>query len=118
MRCDQYIGLNDWARNFVSGTQDVREVGIRILPGGAIESFDRQMTVPVVKVEKVGEIHGAWKDVVANLHRYTMPNGKVYEEYIQAEPWSSGPCYFIALKNAKGKPVTQSLWSQHDLDHC
>lgn len=118
MRCDQYIGLNDWARAKVSETHKVREVGTRILPGGVVEPFDRTINLPVAKVEKVGEIHGAWTDVVATLSRYTLPNGEVLTEYVQAEPWSSGPCYFVALKDAKGKPVPQSLWSDDDLNNC
>jgi len=116
MRMDQYIGLNDWAKKKVQATQLVREVGARILPNGKVESFDRQVRVPVASIEVIGKIQGAWNDHVANLHRYKMPNGAVLEEYIQAEPWSSGPCYHIALKNKKGNVVSQSLWTQKEID--
>jgi hypothetical protein len=118
MRCDQYVGLNKWASDKVSRQQTVREVGARILPNGRAVPFDRQVVVPVAKVEVIGKITGAWKDVVANLHRYTLPDGRVYEEFIQAEPWSSGPCYFIALKNLKGNVISQSLWTTDELNNA
>ena len=96
-------------------TQVVREIGARILPSGEAVPFDRTITVTLATVEVVGKITGAWKDHVANLHRYTFPDGRVYEEYVQAELWSSGPCYFIALKTKKGTVVTQSLWADDEL---
>lgn len=116
MRMDQYIGLNDWAKGLVYATQTVREVGARILPNGKVESFDRTVRVPLATVEVIGKIEGAWNDHVADLHRYTMPNGSVFEEYIQADPWHGGPCYHIALKNKRGRAVRQSLWTQKELD--
>lgn len=115
MRSDQYVGLNSWAQSKVLQTQKVREVGVRIHPGGVKRRFKRWVRVPVARVEVIGKIEGAWTDVVAHLHRYRLPNGKVYEEFVQATPWSSGPCYFIALKSAKGFPVRESLWSDDEL---
>jgi len=115
MRCDQYIGLNKWASEKVSRQMTVREIGARLLPGGKAVPFDRSISVPVAKIEVIGKIAGAWNDHVANLHRYTLPDGRVYVEYIQADPWSSGPCYFIALKNQKGNVVSQSLWTEEEL---
>jgi hypothetical protein len=115
MRCDQYVGLNEWASEKVSRQVMVREVGARILPNGKALPFDRTIKVPVAKVEVIGTITGAWTDHVANLHRYSLPDGRVYEEFIQADPWSSGPCYYIALKNNKGNLIRQSLWTDEEL---
>jgi hypothetical protein len=115
MRCDQYIGLNDWARQFVSAQQTVREVGVRIAADGKVVPFDRTEPVAMTRKEVIGQITGAWIDVVANLHRYTTPNGKVYEEFVQCSPWSGGPMYFIALKNKKGSVVRQSLWIDDEI---
>ena len=39
-----------------------------------------------------------------------------YFEYVQEEPWSSGPMFFIALKDAEGTPVSESLWTQEEID--
>jgi hypothetical protein len=118
MRCDQYIGLNEWAKKKVLATRKVREVGHRIYSDGRAVPFQRKTRVPVARIQVIGKIEGAWTPVVANLHRYTLPGGEVYEEYVQATPWSGGPCYFVALKDAKGEPVPQSLWSDEDLAHC
>ena len=115
MRIDQYIGLNEWAKKNIQTTQIVREVGARILPNGKVLSYDRKVIVPVAEIVVIGKIQGTWKDHVADLHRYKMPNGAVFEEFIQAEPWHGGPCYFIALKNKKGNTVRQSLWTNEEL---
>jgi hypothetical protein len=47
-----------------------------------------------------------------------MPNGSVFEEFVQAEPWSGGPCYYIALKNKRGAVVRQSLWTDEELGNA
>ena len=115
MRCDQYIGLNEWASTRVFRTHKVHEIGVRILPSGKVRKFDRWIRVPVARTQVIGRIEGAWNDNVANLNRYTLPDGTVYEEFIQATPWSSGPCYFIALKDKHGKPVAESLWNDEEI---
>ena len=115
MRMDQYVGLNKWATRRVAGSQTGREVGARILPGGRVEPFDREVYVPIARIEVIGRIKGAWDDHVADLHRYTLPTGRVYEEFVQATPWSSGPCYFIALKDNQGRVLSRSLWTDEEL---
>ncbi len=52
---------------------------------------------------------------LAQLHRYTMPDGKVYEEYIQEIIHSGGPCYFLALRTADGQPVRHTLWTDEEV---
>ena len=118
MRSDQWIGLNAWATREVGRTRTAREVGVRVFRRGRIERFDRKVRVPFAKVEVISPVAGAWVDVVGHLHRYIMPNGKVYEEFLQADPWSSGPCYFIALKDQQGNPVPQSLWTDEELNNA
>jgi hypothetical protein len=118
MRCDQYYGLNNWAKALVQKTQQVREVGERKFNDGATESFDRLVEITVAKIESIGKIEGAFDPIVSDLHRYTMPNGDVFEEYIQASPWSSGPCYFIALKHPDGSVVKQSLWRRESINRA
>ncbi len=117
-RSDQYIGLNDWARALVHQRRDVREVGDTILPNGDAVPFDRKGTALVAGVETIGEIVGAFSDCVAHLSRYTLPDGRVFDEFVQAEPWSSGPCYFIALKDGEGNEVAESLWSDEEIDNA
>lgn len=114
-RSDQYIGLNDWAKRMVTRKVKVREEGIRHFAGGKKQSFNRWRRMPLVRSEHAGVIRGAYQPIVAKLHRYTLPNGEVFVEYIQAAPWHSGPCYFIALKDRHGKPVPESLWTDEEI---
>ena len=115
MRCDQYIGLNEWAAKLVSRKEKVREHGVQIFADGRKKQFTRWRRMPLVRKEDAGIIRGAYKEEVAKLKRYKLPTGETYTEYVQAAPWSGGPCYFIALKDANGKPVPESLWSDEEI---
>ena len=84
MRTDQFIGLNPWATKLIEGVK-----------GTPISSHDTAWSGPQM------------------LHAFRV-NGEVYEEYVQASPWSSGPMYFYALKKA-GVPVEESLWTEDEI---
>ena len=117
MRTDQYMGLNEWAQNFVRGEQvfAYTERVVRVYPDGRESAQpDRRVSECTVKCTKIGEIAGAWDPVVADLHEYTLPNGRVYREKVQAEPWSSGPCYFVALVDETDAWVPESLWTDEE----
>jgi len=115
-RFDQYRGLNDWARKTVLRREKVFVTGEMRFQDGKRKRFTRWANVPAARIKVIGEIKGVWKPHVADLHRYTLPGGKVYDEYIQCEPWSAGPVYHIALRNAKtGKPVAESLWTDSEI---
>ncbi len=118
MRIEQHMGLNDWARRLVTRKQKVREHGVRIFPDGSKKQFSRWARVPVVRTEHAGVIATAANKEGRILHRYTLPNGVQYFEYLQACSSSGGPCYFKALKDANGNPVPESLWSDDDLTFC
>lgn len=114
-RSDNYIGLNDWATKTVLKKAKARIRGVMEFTDGRKRRFTRWAKVPVAKVRVIGIIKGVWIPRVADLKEYAMPDGTVYQEYVQAEPWHGGPCYYIALKNAKtGKPVTESLWTSEE----
>ncbi len=55
-----------------------------------------------VEKEECGEVMGMFDEAVYTLHRYQSPDGEIWSEFIQAEPWSSGPMIFLAIKNSKG----------------
>ena len=115
-RFDQYIGLNDWARKTVLRKEKVRQFGVSVFADGTRKRFARWTKLPVSRSQVIGILPGVWIDKVADLHRYTMPDGKVYEEYLQADPWAGGPMYHLALRNVKtGNPVPQSLWTDEEL---
>lgn len=118
MRSDQYIGLNAWAYNRVNATRAVTRTGKKFdaATGKFLGSFTETVKEPVLKREVIGQIWGAWTDKVADLHRYHLGHGRYFDEYVQAAPWSSGPCFFVALKNERGNVVTQSLYPQSQID--
>ena len=119
MRSEQYRGLNDWARSQVLLREEALVQGTITYDDGRQKAFSRREWFLVAETETIGEIEGAWTDVIANLTRYTLPDGRVFDEYVQDVPWSSGPVYHIALKDAStGKPVPQSLWTDEELAYC
>ena len=80
MRTDQYIGLSLRAKEFVKG--------MKILPYDKFEgAFQNEFT----------------------LYEYFKWNKrkKRYHEIIQAEPWSSGPMFFITLKEKRNLDWTE-----------
>lgn len=139
MRCDQFMGLNPWARKLVEGESVLAytEEIVRVYPDGRREPQEpRPVYVCTVKTEESGEYFTGMFEEDYPLHKYTFPDGSVYYEMVQADPWSSGPCFFLALTayppnereriilalHAKGEStkwsvcVPNSLWSQEDID--
>ena len=125
MRCDQYIGLNEWANKMLEEDRIHGTLQQIFYPEGnnddpnpkAIDLGHTVTSIPAHEIEVIGTIHGAWDDNVADLRRFTMSDGTVYEEFVQAKPWSSGPCYFIALKRF-GMPVEKSLWTEEEINNA
>ncbi len=115
MRIEQYMGLNGWAKNLVTRKQKVREHGVRIFGDGSRKQFSRWVRVSLVRSEHAGAIATASHKENRILHRYTLPNGVQYTEYLQACPGSGGPCYFIALKDSQGNLVPESLWTKDEI---
>ena len=119
MRMDQYRGLNQWATKKVLKREKARQVGTNIFEDGRKRKYSRWVKVPVARIRIIGTIAGVYKPTVAELHRYILPDGKVYDEFVQCTPWSGGPVYHIALKDAStGKEVPESLWTEDELADC
>ena len=118
MRCDQYIGLNERAEKLLQldKTQPVKITTIKEFPNGNIvsETHIEQQTITVR--EKYSTFLQAFNEDPEILYKHTLENGDVYYEFLQCEPWSSGPCYFIALKDKEGKVAEESLWTDEELE--
>jgi hypothetical protein len=123
MRSDQWIGLNPAAAELISGRPHVAYTRHerRVYPDGTATTLP-----PVVVSESstrsvdYADVSGAWADVAGTLRRHTLTNTtaphRVLEEYVQATPWSSGPMYFIALRDLlTGQPVPGTLWSEAEM---
>ena len=48
------------------------------------------------------------------LQKYVFPDGRVWVEFVQAQPWNNGPWTFTALKDQNG-PIPESLWKDEEL---
>lgn len=116
MRIDQFRGLNNWAKRKVRRTKLVREVGKEIRPSGKEVPFDRVRRVPCVVTTAYSKVRASYKPFAGDLHRHTLANGTVLEEFLQATIHSGGPVYHIALRNAEsGEVVPESLWTDDEL---
>lgn len=118
MRTDQYIGLNERAAALVEGEQILlyRETITREYPDGrTVTAGPKPVTGSNVRIEKYDDLEGAFGNDFP-LFRYVMADGREFYEYVQAEPWSSGPCYFLALRDSRGNPVPESLWTDEEIE--
>lgn len=117
MRMDQYIGLNERGQKLVEMPNvSYTDYIIRVRGDGSVVEFNTSgQDIPDgYSVELVGEIEGAFGPA-GYLRRYVFPN-KVLTEKVQAEPWSSGPCYFVALVDENDQWVEESLWTDKEMD--
>jgi len=118
-RSESYIGLNAWASELVEGEQvhAYTETIHREKPDGTVTVIGpRDVMVSNVYITQYSEIEGAYGGSYPLL-QYTFDDGTEIFEYVQAEPWHSGPCYYLALRDSKGDPLPKSLWTDEELDN-
>lgn len=120
MRCMQWVGLNERAKALVAGEPVLAytERVVRVYPDGHEEALpDRPVMVSSVRVEPSDKTHtDPFSGDDGTLDRYTLPNGRVLLERVQAEPWSSGPVVFTALQDESGAWVPESLWTDAEIE--
>jgi hypothetical protein len=107
MRCDQILGLPVEAIEFLRKY----EVQPEACPH-CKRLFDR-------KLEVCSYYHGMFDDPY-NLYRHLLIDGRTAEEFVQADPWSSGPCMFLGLRvyDTNADLESEFLWSQEDIDNA
>ncbi len=116
IREDQYIGLNDWASHLVSDGHIIgyTDYTRRVYEDKTVEDIETEGTKCLVKREPSGRTFDMF-DNEYPLYKYTFPDGKVVQEFLQAEPWSSGPVIFVALEDEAGNPIKESLWIDEEI---
>ncbi len=88
---DEIIGFTIRAKELIRGAEE------RLLDYGITNTWSGSLLHPFSK--------------------YSLPDGRVLVEDVQSEPWSSGPCYFLALKDHKtGDWVEETLWSEEEMN--
>jgi len=125
MRCTQFIGLNDRARKLVDLGQETEYTirGTKTYADGRVEDFQETQTRSIVQKERYSETYGMGEEEIP-LYSYlfppnkedpSRPNFEILEE-VQASPWSSGPCIFLALMRENGEWIQESLWTDEEMD--
>ncbi len=118
MRCTQFFGLSDRGHAFLKaqGTKLVYTDHIRReYPDGRIEELDQERHGPTYTVTtSETRIVGMFDD--APLDDCVMADGRLLEERVQADPWSSGPVIFTALWDVvKDEWVDETLWTDDEI---
>lgn len=115
MRCDQHMGLNAWATEFLEAK------AVKLVKVERITTVEGQLVseteYPIPNRKPCGEYEGMFGNPYT-LWEYQTSTLGIVREYVQAAPWSSGPCHFLALKDVEGNPISDSLWSQEDIDNA
>ena len=125
-RQHNFIGLNEWASKKVMGNQiHFKEQATRTYDDGRIKTIYREGQDSDVVRSVLRTIDAGWYDETMDLNQYHFPDGTVMEEYVQNQPWSSGPCTFLALKELVPDPknfggfkrevVPESLWTDEEI---
>ncbi|MFA6842993.1 MAG: hypothetical protein WCR33_01185 [Bacilli bacterium] len=125
MRCTQFFGLsknaNDWLEKYCKQTHYFQKV-FRAYDGSDewVEVENSEGTQLVSKpLEENEKVFGMFGEEVYVLQQYEMDNGSIVEEYVQADPWSSGPCIFLCLRfQSTKKFVNKSLWKDEEIEKC
>lgn len=116
-RTDQFMGLNLRAIKFLNLTQQVQLGERRIMhryPDGSTTDTDWQPVLgTTTKIEPHRMLEGAFGNE-SQLLKYELSDGRKFVEDVQCAPWSSGPMFFLALKDEKGEWVKESFWTNED----
>lgn len=115
-RLDQHLGLTPWTREFVRGEPlyAYTERVVRVDPDGTEHDMVER---PVYRRTVVRRLANSYYQGLEGdqypLYRYEFADGRVFEERVQADPWESGPQFYLALVDpATGAWYEPSLWRE------
>lgn len=109
MRTTQYIGLNPEAEAWLA--KNCKSTTSIICPTCG------NVTLPELISTNLKEITGMFNEHVDFLRQYETHTGEKVETFIQAEPWSSGPCIFLALKYSESG-IAFCLWGDEEINNA
>lgn len=113
MRTTQFMGLSEAADLFISKNRATTKGYC-----GCPHCKTKHITHPwEEEYDSVEGMFGELGDIYP-LYKHTLKDGSVVYEYVQACPWSSGPCIFIALRREDGTPIEESLWSNKEIEEA
>lgn len=106
MRCYQHMGVTKEAHEFL--VENVKMVPSTVCPKCG-EVISEKMSIKVYAEEDAFYGDGP------SLCEYTLKEGGVVREVVQAMPWSSGPVGFLCLE-IEGKRMFE--WPEEEIDNC
>jgi len=122
MRTEQLMGLSPAGKQYLEnfykscGTRHGHRYETIQWGNGEVEFKDEAIQVSNVISVPASTFDGAYGgeyELDTYIHK---DNHNVWiTEYLQATQWSSGPMYFIALKNASG-PIEETLWTEEEME--
>jgi len=116
MRCWQPQGFTAAGNGIL---QEMVQIGTRSFVDTFLDGTSNSGTHPIMAkayTEEVYETHNPWYDEKEDLLILRFNDGRVLETYVQAEPWSSGPCTFYAIRDHVTKePIPETLWSEDQI---
>jgi len=107
MRCHQYIGLTKEAEAFLLANVE-RIVDLTCPKCGEVISTK----LNILKIESEDAFYGDGP----TLSTYKLKDGRIAQEVVQVQPWSSGPMSFICLE-IEGKRCYEWKEEQHDSEY-
>lgn len=107
MRCNQWMGLNDKARDFLNHN-------CVMIPGDVCPKCGHVLNQKK-DCKKREWIQGMFGLDYMPLIDFKLTDGRVASEVVQAEPWSSGPVFFVCLE-IDGKRMFE--WTQSEIDNA
>ena len=110
IRMSQNVGLSPTALDYIRN--NCLHDTITVLRNGKWESEYKEPR----KVLYKGKVDQYEPFAEPLLYEYeTIDNYKV-REIIQAQPWSSGPMYFLCLEDDTGKRMFE--WTEEEIERC
>jgi len=108
-RSTQFYGLNPRAEKFIKDKALHTELKVCEVCGH--ETGGK----PIVGYNE--DVKGMFGETVCTLRWFFSKYGDhTFEEYIQDEPWDSGPMIFLALRWCCDKlPIKESLWTDKEM---
>lgn len=76
-----------------------------------LNSAAKDLVAGAASAETVGSLSAVWQP----LKRYTMPDGSKYTEFLQDIVESISQVYFLALKDADGNDLADTLWTEAEM---
>ncbi len=107
MRCDQTRGLTFAAMRFLAKYE------------ARPDACPCCQHIPPSVLEECGNYDGMY-DSEYKLYRHKLKDGRWADEFLQAQPWSSGPVAFLGLRvfEKDGQECANFLWPSEEIENA